>query len=192
VWPNSTVSWAGNATVALDAPNAVSVKSVVQRSGGVLFTGNGGISTLADPFTTSVIVPASTTFTTALITESPESVNCTFFTSCNVSQVTIPGQFDPYLTIVLRKDSSTIAAGTKLASVVIYYLDDTAPPGTAYAPIGPCASPTTPNAGALEGVPCIAASKHYKTPKVPGWTAELDNDFEWTVINKKNGGYKVL
>jgi hypothetical protein len=192
VWPNSTVPWAGDATVALDAPSAVSVKSVVQRSGGTLFTGNGGISTPADPFTTSVIVPPSAAFTTALITESPESVNCTFFTSCNVSQVTIPGQFSPYLTIVLRKDSSTIAQGTKLASVVLYYLDDTAPPGTAYAPIGPCATPTTPNTGTLEGVPCIAASKHYKSAKVPGWTAELDNDFEWTVINKKNGGYKVL
>lgn len=192
VWPNSTVPWTGDASVALDAPSAVSVKSVVQRTGGVLFTGDGGISTPTDSFTTSVVVPASATFTTAQITESPESVNCTFFTSCNVSQVAIPGQFSPYLTIVLRKDSSTILPGTKIASVVLYYLADGAPPGTPYTPIGPCASPTTPNSGALEGVPCIASSKHYKTSKVPGWTPELDDDYEWTVINKYNGGYKVL
>lgn len=192
VWPNSTVPWTGNATVALDAPSTVSVKSIVQRTGGVLFTGDGGISTSTDSFTTSVVVPAAASFTTALITESPETANCTFFTTCNVSQVAIPGQFTPYLTIVLRKDSSTILPGTKIASVVLYYLADNAPPGTPYTPIGPCASPTTPNSGALEGVPCIASSKHYKSSKVPGWTPELDDDYEWTVINKYNGGYKVL
>lgn len=191
VWSNSTQPWSVGGTVSLDAPSSVSVKSLVQRGGGVLFTGDG-ISTANDPFTTSVTVPASATFTTASITESPEGVNCTNFTACNVSQVTIPGEFSPYLTIVLRQDASTLQPGTKLGSVVVYYLADDAAAGTPYTPLGACASPTTPNEGALAGVPCIADSKHYKSRKVPGWTPELDGDFEWTLINKKNGGYKVL
>jgi hypothetical protein len=192
VWANSTQPWIADGSVSLDAPSGVSVKSVVQRSGGMLFTGDGGISTAADPFTTSVVVPPSATFTTALITESAETVNCTFFTACNVSQVSIPGQFSPYMTIVLRQDASSIVSGTKLGSVVVYYLDDAAPPGTPYMPLGACASPNTPNEGALYGVPCIAESKHYKSRKVPGWTLDLDGDFEWTILNRKNGGYKVL
>ena len=32
----------------------------------------------------------------------------------------------------------------------------------------------------------------YKNKKVPGWTPELDGDFEWTLINTENGFIKIL
>jgi hypothetical protein len=55
--------------------------------------------------------------------------------------------------------------------------------------VGSCASPTTPRS---DGVPCIAKRTYYKSSRTPGWTPELDGDFEWTLINLGNGSYKVF
>lgn len=181
---NSTLPWS-TGTVTLGTFNPTLVKSAVQKSGGNLFTGSGGITSGADPFATSVIVPASTSFTTAEILETPDAINCTNnFTACFRSDITIPGTFSPYLTIVLRQDASTILKGAKIESVLVQY---TGPGGTVF--VGDCASPTTPR---TDGVPCIARRTYYKNSRVPGWTADLDGDFEWTLINLKNGSYKVF
>ncbi len=182
---NSTIEWAA-AAVGLGTDNPLLVKSAVPKSGGKFFTGSGAISTGTDRFTTSVDVPAAATFTTATITESTfTSVdNCTtnFFNECFQSNITINGTFSPYLTIVLRQDSSNIKPGTKIGSVLIQYVG---PLGTQY--IGDCASPTTPRSDSL---PCIATRVYYKNSRVPGWTIALDGDFEWTLINLTNGGYR--
>jgi hypothetical protein len=187
---NSTVSWpaAGDPPldVTLGTPNPTLVKSVLEKSGGTLFTG-AGFGTPANPFATTVVVPPEATFTTATIqVGAAGDANCSNFTTCYLSTVTIPGTFDnPYLTIVLRQDASTIKGGTKIQSVVLIYLaaDST------QTVIGLCASPTTPR---TDGIPCIAKQTYYKNKTVPGWTTDLDGDFEWTLINKNNGGYKVL
>ncbi len=63
---NSISEWTAGA-VTLGTFNPALVKSAVQKAGGRLFTGSGAVSTSADPFTTSVVVPAGTTFTTAEI-----------------------------------------------------------------------------------------------------------------------------
>jgi hypothetical protein len=55
--------------------------------------------------------------------------------------------------------------------------------------VGDCASPTTPRA---DDVPCIAKRTFYKNSRTPGWTPELDGDFEWWLLNLKNGSYKVF
>lgn len=181
---NSVAEWTTGA-VTLGTFNPTLVKSAVQKSGGSLFTGSGGVTSGADPFATSVIVPASTSFTTAEILETPDAINCTNnFTACFRSDITIPGTFSPYLTIVLRQDASTILKGTKIDSVLIQY---TGPGGTVI--VGDCASPTTPLSN---GVPCIAKRTYYKSSRTPGWTPDLDGDFEWTLINLKNGSYKVF
>lgn len=181
---NSTLAW-GSDAVTLGTFNPTLVKSAVQKSGGSLFTGSGGVASSADPFATSVIVPASTTFTTAEILETPDAINCTNnFSACFRSDITIPGTFSPYLTIVLRQDASTILKGTKIDSVLIQY---TGPSGTVF--VGDCASPTTPR---TDGIPCIAKRTYYRNKSVPGWTLDLDGDFEWTLLNLKNGSYKVF
>ena len=181
---NSIAEWtAGDVTLGTFTPTLV--KSAVQKGGGRLFTGSGGVSTAADPFTTAVVVPAGTTFTTAEIVETPDGINCTNnFSACFRSDITIPGAFSPYLTIVLRQDASTILKGTKIESVLIQY---TGASGTVI--VGDCASPTTP---LTNGNPCIAKRTYYKSSRTPGWTLELDGDFEWTLINLGNGSYKVF
>ena len=173
-----------------------SVKSLVISTGGDFFTGkNGATNSTSDVFATSVRVPilATGTFTTATILEEPFAVGCTNFKTCYASQLTIRGTFDPYLMIVLRQDAGNIKPGTKIESVLIEYVPDaTSPLPTTYvSPFYPglCASPTTPRE---DGLPCFAKPPvYYKNSKVPGWTPALDGDFEWTLINKKNGGYKV-
>lgn len=183
---NSTKTWAASA-VALGTDNPLLVKSTVPKSGGKFFTGAGGISTGADRFTTTVTVPAAATFTTAQINESefPTLDNCTtnFFFVCFKSDITIGGTFSPYLTFVLRQDALNIRGGTKIGSVVIQYVDQL----NVTHIVGDCASPTTPRTDFL---PCIAKRVDYKNSRVPGWTTDLDGDFEWTLINLKNGSIR--
>lgn len=180
---NSVSEWAA-ADVTLGTFNPTLVKSAVQKGGGNLFTGSG-IASAADPFATSVIVPAGPTFTSAVILESPDAVSCgSNFSACFRSDITIPGTFSPYLTIVLRQDASTILKGTKIESVLIQYSGSS---GTVL--VGDCASPTTPRS---DGLPCIAKRTFYKSSRTPGWTPDLDGDFEWLLINLENGSYKVF
>jgi len=181
---NSTGEWSA-ANVTLGTFNPTVVKSAVPRAGAKLFTGNGGVSSGTDPFATLVTIPAGASFTTAEISEAPDIVGCgNNFSACFRSDVTIPGSFSPYLTIVLRQDASTILKGTKIESVLIQY---TGSAGTQT--IGLCASPTTPRS---DGIPCMASRVHYKSNRTPGWTQALDGDFEWTLINLGNGSYKVF
>lgn len=181
---NSTTPWAA-APVPLGTFNPTLVRSALPRAGGSLFTGSGGVSVGADPFATSVTVPAGASFTTAQISESPDGAGCANnFSACFRSDITIPGSFSPYLTIVLRQDVSTILKGTKIENVLIEYTGAGGP-----VLVGDCASPTTPRS---DGVPCIARRVHYKNNRTPGWTPALDGDFEWALINLGNGSYKVF
>jgi hypothetical protein len=181
---NSTTAWTA-AAVTLGTSNPSLIKSAVQRSGGKLFTGDGGVSSGGDPFATIVTVPPGASFTTAEINEVPDGTGCgNNFNACFRSDITIPGSFSPYLTIVLRQDASTILKGTKIESVLIQYIGSG---GTQF--VGLCANATTPRS---DGVPCIAGRVHYKNSRTPGWMPELDGDFEWTLINLGNGSYKVF
>ncbi|MFN7980191.1 MAG: hypothetical protein U0P30_18805 [Vicinamibacterales bacterium] len=193
---NSTVNWSA-AGVVLGTPSPVNVKSSVPKAGGNFFTGNG-VSTAGDPFATTVAVPAAPTYTAeASIDEatfttvvsggpSPTTLTCVNFTPCYQSAVTVPGSFE-YLQIILRQDASTINSGVKIGSVSIWYDGSDTLSDSYHGYLGQCPSPTTP----LSDRPCIASSKYYKNKSVPGWTADLDGDFEWTIITKKNGGFKV-
>lgn len=205
---SAPVSVWSTAGVTLSKPNPAVVQTVVPKAGGTLFTGTG-VSLDTDLFTTLVTVPASAQFATAVISESPDATGCTNnFRTCFRSDVTIPGSFSPYLTIVLRQDASTILKGTKIDSVLIEY---TGAAGSVI--LGQCANATTPRS---DGIPCIAKRVHYVGQKghkgkggpkdhksargrkdhgggqTPGWTPDLDGDFEWTLINLGNGSYKVF
>ena len=181
---NSTVAWSAG-PVTLGTSSTSLVRSALEKKGGTLFTGSGGVTTGTDLFTTSVVVPASVSYTSVQLQETPVSTNCTNnFSACFRSDITIPGTFSPYLSITLRQDASTILKGTKIESVLIQY---TGHGGTVF--VGDCASPTTPR---LDGVPCIAKRVAYRNSRTPGWTLELDGDFEWTILNIQNGSYAVF
>lgn len=183
---NSAAAWTSTPSVALGTTNPTLVRSVVPKSNANLqiFTGQNAVTTSAVPFATSVNVPPVAAFTTADIALSPiADPNCSNFNTCYLSQITIPGTFLPYLAITLRMDNLNIKKGTQIGSVVIYYEG---------VPVGDCASPTTPLTGTATGTPCIAKRIDYKSKNVPGWTADLDGDFEWQILNLKNGGFKVL
>lgn len=198
-WPQQGPNLPAAIYVALGTFNINNVKSAVPKSGGTYFTGDGGITTAGDQFTTTIVVPAgfvvqsgttTTSYTTAEILETTNTVlsdsNCVNFTACQKTVVTIPfTTFSPYLQIVLRLDASYIPHGLNINSINLHYYDDSSTTSTL---IQPCASPTTPNSN---GKPCIATRVYYKNRSVPGWTADLDGDFEWTLINTKNGGYSV-
>jgi hypothetical protein len=182
---NSTTTWSAS-SVLLGTSNPVLVKSAVPKFGGTLFTGAGGVPSLTNQFATTVGIPAAPTYTTAVVSISASGdPNCSDFLTCYQSQLTIPGTFSPYLSIVLRQDASSIKTGTKIESVTIVYTAD----DNTQTVVGLCASPTTPR---TDGIPCIAQRVYYKNKSVPGWTTDLNGDFEWTLINIHNGGYKVL
>lgn len=168
------------------------VKSFVKTGGGLFFTGAGAVPNAADPFSTRITIgalPAGFDFVTASVIESPASGACTDFTTCFQSQITIPDLVYPnadtdFLTILLRADKSIIRNGTSILGVLIQYDDGVNPPIF----VGDCPSPSQPLA---DGVPCIAKRVDYKNKTVPNWTPELDGDFEWTILNRKNGSLKI-
>lgn len=176
---NSTAPW--SAEVTLGTFNPTRVKSAVQKSGGRLFTGSGGLSVDADRFATTVVVPPGTLATTAEIAEISEPV-CSVLSECFSTVITIPGTFTPYLTIIVRVDAAAIPRGTKIESVTVQYEGGD---------VGLCASPTTPRS---DGLPCIAARRAYPGNSKQGssFPVELENDFEWTLINTRNGSYKIF
>jgi hypothetical protein len=187
--PNDSVDLWFAPNVALGTPNAVEVKSAVPKGGATFFTGDGGITGLlgGDPFTTSVVVPSSGIVARASILESPTLQTSNFLTSYKTQLDIIDAgteataDFNPsLLRIVLRMNAANIVKGTKISSVVIKYNDVT---------VLDCPSPTTVTQA---GVPCIAERKHYRNKSVPGWTPDLDGDFEWTLLNTKNGVFEFF
>jgi hypothetical protein len=184
--PNSVDDWVP-IVVGLGTFNPEDVRSAVPKgiAGYIVFTGDVAISKGTDKFTTLIKLPSLTSYTTAEIKESVFSVVCTSFYTCDQSQLTIPlpagtTSFSPYLTIVLRQDASNIRAGTKIGSVLLEYVDSL----EVVHPIGDCATGPQPRS---DFIPCIANRTYYKNRSVTGWTVDLDGDFEWTLINLKNG-----
>lgn len=176
---NSTVNWSSQVT--LGTFNPTLVKSAVPRAGARLFTGDAALTTGGDRFSTTVVVPSGTVPTTAEIAETTQTV-CSVLTECFISTITAPGSFSPFLTIVLRVDQAVIPKGTKIQSVSVQYEGED---------VGLCASPTTPR---TDGKPCIAERRAYPNNSRSGalFPVELENDFEWTLINLGNGSYKIF
>ena len=187
---------AGTTPALLSAPDTLQVTSHVPAAGVTLFTGStNGVPNGGDQAATKVTVPQSPVATTATINESTFSVGCTNFKTCYESSIGVPsfeGSLTSYLTIILRQDKSNIKNGTRIESVLIDYVDDMNTVATGddvlHSNIGDCASETTPR---TDGVPCIAKRVSYKNKRVSGWTPDLDGDFEWRLLNTKNGLYRT-
>jgi len=174
--------------VSLGTPNALRVKSAVPKPGGNFFTGDGGITGLlgGDAFTTTVAVPTSSIIAKATIDETPGPQTANFLASyattldiVDAATASTANYAPALLQIVLRMDSANIVKGTKITNVSITYEG---------AKVDPCLVKGTLNS---PGVPCINESKYYRNKGVPGWTPDLDGDFEWTIINTRNGRFGI-
>jgi hypothetical protein len=192
---NSKRTWGPAGPVTLGTDNPTLVQSGVPKAGGTFFTGVGGVSNGTDKLTTSVKVPAAASYSKATIDEGATCVgDANFFYACYQSQLTIldgdgsTASFPaPYLTITLRQDASNIKPGTKIGSVKIYYGSNPDAPLSDLIEVGDCATGPVPNG---DGTPCIAKRIYYKNSSVPGWAPDLDEDFEWQLLNDRNGTYR--
>jgi len=192
--PNDSVDPWSTTNVALGTPNATVVKSAVPKGGATFFTGIGGITGLlgGDLFTTSVVVPSSGIVARASIAEEQTLQTSNFITGYATQLDIIDARtgttadFSPsLLRIVLRMDAANIVKGTKIQSVVITYKKSESEPTKT---VLDCPSPTTVTE---VGVPCIAERKYYRNRSVPGWSLDLDGDFEWTLLNSTNGRFSI-
>ena len=157
------------------------------------FTGNGSFSTATNQFLTSVNVPASSSYTTAEIVESTGEFACNNFTTCWRSTITIPPpanqtSFSPYLTFTLSQDKANIKRGTKIESVTIQYHHE----GKLDYTVDLCIGAFTATPQINPNGPCIANRVYYKNSSVPGWSADLDGDMVWTLINPNNGSFDLF
>jgi hypothetical protein len=214
---NSVVCWPGNVAtitgdcsttaplvVALGTPNPTSVISGVPHSGATLYTGDQNTDSTVYTLNTKVKVPQVSTYVLATIALTDATLDCRIFTKCWNSAITIPGTFSPYLTIVLRQDASSIINNSSsINDATIKYRTE---PALSQLPTDlQCASDSTGTVCVVQkcvgfgtatptvrpdGVPCIASQQVYKKNYLPN--PDLGGDWEWTLINLKNGGYKVL
>jgi hypothetical protein len=111
-------------SVGLGTTNPTEVKSAVPSSKQVeLFTGDFGIATFDDKWTTTVRIPGGNTVdTTAEIFERQVGPDCfPGFTFCVSSKLTVPlvaVSVQNPLVIILRRDASTIPNGARIRDVV--------------------------------------------------------------------------
>ena len=197
--PNSAVAWTGP-SVSLGTTDPINVRSALPQSGGTLFTGDRAITNPEDQFSVSVTVPSAPTFAKrAELFESDVTLNsnCTTFGNfhkCFAVQVSILDineqeiAFAPssgsFMSFLIRVDALNIKTGTKISDARIQYYD-----GVNNHNVVACVTPTTPRS---DGIPCIAKAVFYKNKSVQGWTADLNGDFEWWLINLKNGSFTLF
>lgn len=183
---NSTVPWSAGA-VTLGTANPTLVKSAVQKSGGSVFTGSGAAATGADTWTTTVVVPAAASYTTASIAESTDVPLAPDLTDKSTSELTIPGSF-ANLVIKLRRDASTILKGAKIASARVYYSNPTVPDPRVVYPyeVLPC-SDTTYGVLPQPGIPCLNRRVEYTKRSAPA--LDWVGDWEFEILALDNGRY---
>jgi hypothetical protein len=193
--PNSVVNVTDGGVVTLGTENPTLVKSAVPLAGSTLFTGVGvttlgAVATTSDPWTTTVIVPSNFTaptgtYTVATIDEPPSDVPLAsdLFTK-ESTKLTIPGAFAS-LTILLRRDVSTIAPKANIGSARVYYSANT--DGT---DLGIELFACTP-AGPSPGVPCIKSRTEYTKQVVRQrrLSSAWEGDWEFEILALDNGRY---
>lgn len=193
--------------VALGTPDGKRLKSGVSKAGGSFYTGNAGVPgySFLDPdtntlkpdiLTTTVNIPQSSIIADAAVTDDQPIVSvgqgCVNFVSCSflLSSLAINdvatsqtanyvGQPTPFLTFILRIDSSNILPGANVNKVKVFYNGAEV---TQSCPLLNGSPVATGN-----DIPCIASRVAYK--KNPGRNLDpaLSLDFEITILNNKNG-----
>lgn len=176
--------------VALGTPQLASVKSAVPKSGGTVFTGDGAVATAADPWTTTVAIPAASISTTADVLESISPIAyAPNLLNRSESVLTIPGTF-AQLVITLRRDVSTLAKGAKINSAEIRYSEPRDGGGlriTYPYTLLPCTD-TTYGVLPQEGIPCLFKRTAYTKRSAP--TPDWEGDWEFIIYALDNGKYE--
>jgi hypothetical protein len=234
--PPSNFSQAWTATpILLGTATNTNVRSLILANGGGLFTGKNGVPVLSEstnnPFTSLITVPPIGNTRPAWIelTEENTPLPATFatlttsgpppcsenVTRCFRADVTLPGTFSPFLTIVLRQDKETIRKVYRpewghypkrvaIGEIDILYSSEATPANPTFytneklrlCRIDPVTHKPIPNGPEAHGanpagLPCIAARRVVKASDHPAPPADLVGDYEWTIYNVVNGGYRV-
>jgi hypothetical protein len=172
--PLQTIASTATAVTALTAPNPDSVNTFVPPAGGTFYTGtNGGLPVpgSADTAWVAVVtVPNSSapnyTGTVGSIANTFDDQTCARaanLLNCSISTITLPGTFPNLLTIVLRRDGSTVIGNQKIGSAIVYYspTDDPGAPGINYPIQVPACTDTTYGQLPKAGIPCIQSRNAY-------------------------------
>lgn len=175
----------------LEPEYTLGFNTFVPKTGGTFWTGNngnlagspGGVATAADPWTTTVVIPAINFTTTATAAEGPSGVACAGFYApgaCFKTDLTIPsdpGAFQS-LIVYLRIDQTKHLIAAPITNAFIQYSKD----GINVAPVRDCAVPLP---DPLPGNPCIEARKLYGADAPPEWQF----DWEFKIRAVDNGRY---
>ena len=155
------------------------------------FTGNGGVATKLDPWTTTVQVPVFTfaKYVTADVAESEVVSSCSPVSlQCQKSVITIPtapGAFDSSpLLITFQQHPSIIKKGSKIENWVISYSKD---PAQSPVAVEKCSVHNGPS----PGIPCIVdnSCKEYTKQSDPG-SPERWGIFECKARASDNGSWE--
>lgn len=184
---NNAVAWNGPALVTLGTTVAGRIKSVLPKSGGKLFSGNGGIASGSDVFGTSVTVPAFSSYVTTEIVETEVSagsgcINSVLSTGkCYVLNLTIKDGanatviFADKLSITISIDQSILPQRLKPQEVIVKYDG---------AVVGNCPAAGVP---LTNGMPCINSAVRIKDPKDPDRNGDIEIEF----LNYRNGSFSI-
>jgi hypothetical protein len=212
VWDESGVPGSdgptGTTPTLLTQPSTDDVTTYVPANGTptTLFTGTtqcaadvGCIATSADPWTTTVTLPSTANAVTSKVDEKKDvaCARAADLLDCRTSTLTIPGYVAPgttYITIILRRDATTIAKGAKISSATISYDGATTPDSRISYPYTVLACTDT-TWGPLPqiGIPCEDRMLRVEYPKkstpknpVP---AGYEGDWVFVIRAKDNGRY---
>ena len=144
----------GTAETLLATRSTTQVTSFVPSTGGSFFTGQTGIATSVDQWTTTVNVPKAAV---ATVKEVQDVQSCSpDLLICVLSNVTIPGTFgQPFLIVTLRRDASSIKTGAKIANATVSYKADPEDVNSPYVDLPSCAF--------TNGVPTAAVPRCIKS-----------------------------
>ena len=196
---NGCCDESGTATTTLvDATTSESAKEHVQSfvkasTVSTLFTGNGGVATQSDPWTTTVQVPVFTfaKYVTADVTESVVDSSCSpVSTKCKRSAITIPtnlGDTFDSLLITFQQHPSIIKKGSKIENWVISYSKNPGDINFPFIPVQKCS--LTATLGPVSGTPCIDSCKEYTRKSDPN-SPELWGIFQCTARASDNGSWE--
>jgi hypothetical protein len=191
---NTNTNSSGSATdasVLIGTPNPTVVKSTLLKSGGLYFTGIGGVPTSADVYASNVKFDPLSAFAVLTLQETPfptTDAKCLgggHFKTCYDTLLTAPQVlYSPgagSVTEIIRVHPDNFAKGAKMSTVIWEYTptDAFGAPAGATSTVELCASPTTPRS---DGLPCQTGPVLcYKN------NSPLAGICEWTFINTRNG-----
>jgi hypothetical protein len=176
-----------------DADILSSFTTYIPSFGGEFFTGNG-VSALSNtlPATalTRLSVPAAEKLTTAQVQQTVASGSTSGLTTTTITSIIkVPNNdqpFSAFVTILLHRDSSTIANGAKIASAVVSYshADDL----SGLNPVPPC--PANGNPSGFTPPVCEMLSQRIEYTKKTAPTPDDIGDWLFVIHALENGGFK--